>query len=89
MKTSFTPGPWRVDDSGFIVARGQYREQVVAIVHNSDGYGQAEANARLIAVAPLLLDELIDAAEFIESGGNDASPQRRAIALALGEEVSA
>lgn len=41
-------------------------------------------DACLIAAAPELLAELIEAADFIESMGMDATPARAAIAKAIG-----
>jgi hypothetical protein len=53
-----------------------------------DGYvaSENEANARLIAAAPELLEALKNAIEIIEGTGLDASIQRAAIAKATGED---
>lgn len=64
MKTQHTPGPWHVTPSGGIAGDGE------AVVLNwesdvaecsgakaiNNGFGRAEANARLIAAAPDLLE---------------------------------
>ena len=58
MNTSFTPGQWvasRVQSEygtwGVFTKEGMY-----SVLDGSAPHGQAEANARLIASAPLLLD---------------------------------
>lgn len=56
MKTQHTPGPWTVDDNGFIY---DYAGNTIADPHCSDiDLDEREANARLIAAAPELLNAL-------------------------------
>lgn len=58
-KAAHTPGPWRVGEMGGgtinIEADTTPRHITVGRVHVFDTQGEAEANARLIAVAPRLL----------------------------------
>lgn len=51
----FTPGPWRYDGHAYIF--GPKREMVAMIRGTGENLPE-EANARLIAAAPELLDEL-------------------------------
>lgn len=64
MKTSHTPGPWKASALGRTVTDGA--EQVVcrpsAYANNAE---RQVANARLIAAAPELLDELIEQDKFL------------------------
>jgi len=81
-----TKGPWEARWS----ERGQYW-----FIDHPQQEGSAtltkldcdEADARLIAAAPELLEALKDAIEIIEGTGLDASIQRAAIAKATGQEV--
>jgi hypothetical protein len=80
-----TPGPWD--------ARWSERGQYWFIDHEQGGEGYTltklnceEADARLIAAAPELLEALKNAIEIIEGTGLDASIQRAAIAKATGED---
>ena len=65
MQSSFTPGPWRTKREGFstvyVEARidGGLIQEVAACGPTEAGLEQQEANARLIAAAPELLDALI------------------------------
>lgn len=64
-----TPGPWRVevdDQSGigrthavYICGEGEWPESQLARVNIMDGFGEREANARLLAAAPTLLEALL------------------------------
>ena len=64
-KTKHTPGPWRTKREGFstvyVEARidGGLIQEVAACGPTEAGLEQQEANARLIAAAPELLDALI------------------------------
>jgi len=81
-----TKGPWETRWS----ERGQYwfidypQQEGSATLTKLDC---DEADARLIAAAPELLEALKDAIEIIEGTGLDASPQRAAITKATGQEV--
>ena len=63
MKTQHTPGPWKCDKSGdgkwWTIGRGQSTWGThVAEVHRDDiDREEAEANCRLILLAPELLEE--------------------------------
>jgi hypothetical protein len=56
-KSKHTPGPWTAlpDKEGWTIQSGQYR---VCEVPNVNHFPQNEANARLIAAAPDLLEAL-------------------------------
>jgi len=91
MNAQYAPGPWVVQ--GVEVVANHAGESVrVATAHgdhepNWNGrmhIAALQANARLIAAAPELLEALKDAIEIIEGTGLDASIQRAAIAKALG-----
>jgi len=66
--SAHTPGPWRVhveQDSGigrtssvYICADGEWPASQVARANTMDGLDEREANARLIASAPCLLEAL-------------------------------
>ncbi|MNK69791.1 hypothetical protein D3C87_891880 [compost metagenome] len=64
MTTKFTPGPWFTQRSGFstvyVEARieGGMLQEVAACGPTEAGQDQQEANARLIAAAPELLEAL-------------------------------
>lgn len=79
-----TPGPWRVAGEQGVQIRSE-RDQI-AKVWTMRG-NEWKANACLIAAAPVLLAELIEAADFIESMGMDATPARTAIAKATGAQL--
>ena len=59
-KTTHTPGPWTADVTDWPLVVNDAREDVIATIPESESrYSrQAEANARLIAAAPELLDAL-------------------------------
>lgn len=87
-KTKHTPGPWHTDagQSFYVFAHGSLMEQ--AGVNNGPFVCNAstQANARLIAAAP----ELLDALAALLEDQRDASPPvlaqaRAAIAKARGE----
>lgn len=66
--STHTPGPWVVapgskgdpdlDDCDFMVEEATGRQEVVATIVGPIGTGSTDANARLIAAAPELLDAL-------------------------------
>lgn len=69
MNTQHTPGPWKTD----IPYRGDKYRYVIAdqapfpheIARLEVARGQTEANARLIAAAPELLESLIEVTEIL------------------------
>ena len=76
-----TPGPW-IEASRYIVTD----EYTICEMFSRTRSEERDANQRLIAAAPDLLEALKDAVEIIESTGLDASVQRAAIAKATGED---
>ena len=76
MGAQHTPGPWCIvpygDGDSLVIhdARGDWRVCFMATPGtSSDGMRQIEANARLIAAAPQLLDALKTLAEVATSAG--------------------
>ena len=71
METKYTPGPWEIRKSGFIMApdgAGQGDDVYIAeilIGPDSPEVDEAKANARLIAAAPDLLEALVYLAEEV------------------------
>lgn len=65
MKAAHTPGPWHVER-----ACGRYEiwPKDQGQTHSYIGTIQEEANARLIAAAPELLELLIDIGQWLEAG---------------------
>ena len=92
MDTKHTPGPWFTTGTRgtrYVEARIGFGLQEVAACGPTEKAGQQEANARLIAAAPLLLDALRDCVALIERdmpGDRAAQPEliaaRAAIAAA-------
>ena len=56
MKTAYTPGPWRIGEDDVIVA-GPRGLHIAKVEITGMGYA-ADANSRLIAAAPEMLDAL-------------------------------
>lgn len=100
MKTQHTPGPWyqREQGSEIEIKSGIY---TICMVHNYSGLHETnEANARLIAAAPELLEELIKIKELVNRPDYNSDPEQtlherqvaidrmvsRAIAKATGEK---
>lgn len=59
----FTPGPWQNDNTGKVYSKHVIRKNGVIICSinmsfNSPGTAEAEANARLITAAPMLVASL-------------------------------
>lgn len=81
MKLKITPGPW--NRHGLLVrdAQGRKIAHVQALLRSP--LDESVANALAITALPALLGALADAADLIESIDLDATPQRRALALAL------
>ena len=92
MNTKHTPGPWRVQRQNPSPTTGEWmisgaNPGYLAEVRDC-GSGDVQANARLIAAAPDLLDALKDALCALECCGKDypaASKAKAAIAKATGE----
>jgi hypothetical protein len=84
--SAHTPGPWELRQSTrhgyWFIDYPQQEGSATLTKLDCD-----EADARLIAAAPELLEALKDAIEIIEGTGLDASPQRAAITKATGQEV--
>ena len=90
MEKKHTPGPWSADEcrSGFAVYAYKSGEAVVQTEDDEGRYGTIanEANARLIAAAPELLDALrLVLAHDGALTGADWTAIRAAIAKAEGE----
>lgn len=63
-----TPGPWWLDDDGFIASGNGDTYETIADPHCSDlDIDEREANARLIAAAPELLEALEELVEQCET----------------------
>ncbi|GGD58701.1 hypothetical protein [Croceicoccus mobilis] len=87
--TEHTPGPWSLDendirDEAQAVLTDRFGG-TVADVFTGHRHGECEANARLIAAAP----ELLDALEYLVSlgGGDCLDMARDAIAKARGSKA--
>lgn len=96
--TVHTPGPWRLevgkDNLNTITDEPIYGGIYSAPTEDSEGwaiarvwsdYGNAEADARLIAAAPELLEALEQALQLINNQSALAEKMRAAIAKARGE----
>jgi hypothetical protein len=100
MKTNYTPGPWRIVDETYILSGseviGKFGRYTTHPLNKID-----QANARLVAAAPELLEALYEAEAGLEFAGADKnipeghfvpSPTlalravRKAIAKATGEK---
>lgn len=85
----FTPGPWFNAGStnnifpGFFI-RSKHKAGYLAEVRAFTGQAEVEANARLIASAPDLLNALSVLADAAESRGIPVDAARAAIAKATG-----
>ena len=60
-----TPGPWNYDRSGYSLYVNSGRELVTALSMDGKRLETSEANARLIAAAPDMLDALQRAREVL------------------------
>lgn len=93
-KATHTPGPWNLLELATCPRRVlDSKDRLVAQVHNPDKYGDAneiDANARLIAAAPGLLDaakyfrSLVDA-DLLDALVRNGNPYNEAIAKAEGK----
>jgi hypothetical protein len=86
-----TPGPWTYDRSGYSLYVNSGRELVTALSMDGKRMETSEANARLIAAAPELLEALKSVIAWLdapdESAFSDSELARAAIAKATGGEV--
>lgn len=95
-KAEHTPGPWKFEDEYVRVEIGEDKGEPIADPYcrptSETNPGEMEANARLIASAPELLEALGSAVSMLEGlgmddGGNpDMDALRAAIAKAKGEK---
>ena len=76
-----TPGPW-TEVGRYIETHGY----ILCEMFSARTREERDANQRLIAAVPELLEALKNAIEIIEGTGLDASIQRAAIAKATGED---
>lgn len=90
MEHKHTPGPWRLAGrqvNGAILIRGSEATSEIAVVLQNDRRYSIEANARLIAAAPCMLDALQAIEDFISGNPDAVEPfgiVRTAIAKATG-----
>ena len=87
--TAHTPGPWTVRAGILSAHDGDY---VIGTVNcwSEDHPEEAEANARLIAASPAMLEALKTAVALLAGHGKPADPSMlAAIALATNPEQSA
>lgn len=86
MTTKHTPGPWKVSYTKISVITAE-NGAVIAKVNKIDGLVNLQANARLIAAAPELLEALIECldCEFSVTDRAAINKARAAIAKATGE----
>lgn len=72
-----TPGPWRPCEPGSNFAKGKMftrpvnGENLIATVSSEGRFAERQANARLIAAAPDMLEALKHAAQRANETGND------------------
>ena len=85
---SYTPGPWREHSHRQIGPDAGIVCEVWSAIGESDAdrIAQADANARLIAAAPDLLEALRCACNYIDKLGGTSSPYRALLARATGEQ---
>ena len=93
MSTTHTPGPWQVKPNSVGGPTVGPEGSVVADIRTYGGphvggrqHPQTDANARLIAAAPDLLEALRCACNYIDKLGGTSSPYRALLALATGEQ---
>ena len=68
MKDKHTPGPWKVD--GTYIYEVEQDKIIAEVETYNDNELPYEANARLMAAAPELLEFVEDVAEGLDTGGN-------------------
>ena len=90
-KTKHTPGPWRTKREGFstvyVEARidGGLIQEVAACGPTEAGLEQQEANARLIAAAP----DLLEALQEMVAGDAEAIEEAQALGVPFSENTLA
>jgi len=85
MAVKYTPGPWEVKDKTTIYGRGMAKFTIirVATAHRDHSSLTAQANARLIAAAPELLEALQHAHDYLAASGWEGDPRMHKIIAAL------
>lgn len=93
MSTTHTPGPWQVKPNSVGGPAVGPEGSVVADIRTYGGphvggrqHPQTDANARLVAAAPDLLEALRCACNYIDKLGGTSSPYRALLARATGEQ---
>ena len=74
METKHTPGPWKSFELRKMVSKTTEifsgdpltTDPIIRILHNENSIKESEANAKLIAAAPDLLEAAIKAKEYLE-----------------------
>lgn len=91
--SAHTPGPWQVKPNSVGGPTVGPEGSVVADIRTYGGphvggrqHPQTDANARLIAAAPDLLEALRCACNYIDKLGGTSSPCRALLARATGEQ---
>lgn len=88
MEKKHTPGPWSAEEcrSGFAVYAYKSGDAVVRTEDDEGRYGTIanEANARLIAAAPELLEALIGVVKVADRATKEFDKARAAISKAIG-----
>ena len=103
MKTKHTPGPWKVEEDGFIRVGTKTIGLIGNAYYHPDDFPERNANARMMAAAPDMLETLLlaeialhTAAVLSELNGDSqanaeflivAEDCRKAIAKAKGEDL--
>lgn len=93
--TSHTPGPWYVSTKNprRVIESGPRRATLAIVSAKGVTFGgeqaEAEANARLIAAAPKLLEALKLAYRHLNGGGDSLTPIEHAQAHALARKAIA
>jgi len=90
MKTEYTPGPWRIERLGGTLAvdGGELKSRPIFFRAFPDE--QDEANARLVAAAPLLLEAceaVLSACCYTESIDDDGRVLKREVYLKIEQDV--
>ncbi|WP_095067829.1 hypothetical protein [Pseudomonas sp. Irchel 3A18] len=85
--TKHTPGPWAVDESrheGAINRKDPFRHigMVSQFLHDASSHAENEANAKLIAAAPELLESLSNLVGLARLGAANISKYHAALAHA-------
>ena len=81
MKAKHTPGPWKFTQSKSCVRVSSEFEEFGDLATVWEYYGNAEANAMLIAAAPELLEASIQFRRSVMTGDYDALPTMDALAI--------